>query len=366
MAEYNALGSEKLKGDDKLKRILELTYFNTNNKEKSALKAEFIKESKTGGVYGIIKENDGYYVKKGLNENNLEYIGGMFMKNKNKFKSYAEALKRLELISGQETLNEGTKYVLKQNKPKEEASLVEPSLDAAPPVDSAPEPSMDAAPSDDMSSDVPSEEPSIDDDSTSESKRSDYMSEIQKFAGKLGQELRDQHNSLESDDIKYVLNMIISAVNLDVLDEDDLDDIAKKFEPKESDEFSDEEIPDDELPNDDLDETINMLNDITNSSIDDEEIDFDSLEFEDTEELQEFDINSDLDSTPDYKPDYVSPKFLKYLANKSTDSNELEEDETFGDEESFSDEDEIIEFDLDSITKDINDNVITTLKKYFK
>ena len=98
MAEYNALGSEKLKGDDKLKRILELTYFNTKNKETSTnTKAEYIKESNNGGVYGIIKEKDGYYVKKGLNESSLEYIGGMFMKNKNKFKSYAEALKRLDL-----------------------------------------------------------------------------------------------------------------------------------------------------------------------------------------------------------------------------------------------------------------------------
>jgi hypothetical protein len=372
MAEYNALGSEKLKGDDKLKRILELTYFNTNNKETSTnTKAEYIKESNNGGVYGIIKEKDGYYVKKGLNESSLEYIGGMFMKNKNKFKSYAEALKRLDLISGQETLNEEKKYVLKQNKPKEEASFVEPSLDAAPPVDSAPEPSMDTAPSDDMSSDVPSEEPSIDADSTSESKRSDYMAEIQKFAGKLGQELRDQHDKMESDDIKYVLNMIISAVNLDVLDPDDLDDIAKKFEPKEdeSSDFTDEEIPDEEMPDDNLDETMDMLNDITNSSFDDEEIDFDGLEFEDTEELQEFDINSDLDGAPNYKPDYVSAKFLKYFADKSNQSNEtddLDEDETFGDETSFEDEDEIVEFDLESITKDINDNVVTTLKKYFK
>jgi hypothetical protein len=38
------------------------------------------------------------------------------MKNKNKFGSYAEALKRLDLLSGQEQLQEATKYVLKQNK----------------------------------------------------------------------------------------------------------------------------------------------------------------------------------------------------------------------------------------------------------
>ena len=33
MAELKPLGSEKLQGDEKLKRILELTYFNENNKK---------------------------------------------------------------------------------------------------------------------------------------------------------------------------------------------------------------------------------------------------------------------------------------------------------------------------------------------
>ena len=47
-----------------------------------------------------------------LNESSLDYIGGLFMKNKNKFSSYAEALKRLELLRSQE-LQEETKFVLK-------------------------------------------------------------------------------------------------------------------------------------------------------------------------------------------------------------------------------------------------------------
>ncbi len=101
MADLKPLGSEKLNGDDKLKRILELTYYNENKKSTSQ-KAELVKESKTGGVYGIVREKDAYYVKRGLNETSLDYIGGMFMKNKNKFTSYAEAFKRLELLKGQE------------------------------------------------------------------------------------------------------------------------------------------------------------------------------------------------------------------------------------------------------------------------
>ena len=67
-------------------------------------------------------------------------------------------------------------------------------------------------------------------------KRSSYMAEVQKYSGKLGQELRDQQDRMESDDIKYVLNMIISAVDLDKLDFDDIEEIAKKFERDEEEE----------------------------------------------------------------------------------------------------------------------------------
>ena len=113
MADLKPVGSEKLSGDDKLKRILELTYYKNSNNKSSKASAEMVTESKTGGVYGIVKEKDGYYVKRGLNESSLDYIGGLFMKNKNRFSSYSEALKRMDLLKGQEELQEATKYVLK-------------------------------------------------------------------------------------------------------------------------------------------------------------------------------------------------------------------------------------------------------------
>ena len=56
MAELKPLGSEKLNGNDKLKRILELTYFNNNkNNSRSSSKPELVKESKNGGVYGVFQ-----------------------------------------------------------------------------------------------------------------------------------------------------------------------------------------------------------------------------------------------------------------------------------------------------------------------
>ena len=335
MADLKPLGSEKLNGDDKLKRILELTYYNNN--QPSTKKSELVKESTNGGVYGIVKEKDGYYVKKGLNESSLDYIGGMFMKNKNKFSSYAEAFKRLDLLKGQEDLQEATKYVLKQTKPQDESPLAQPSMDA-PAAPMAPDAGMDVSPAaEEPMGDVPAEEPMGElppaggEEMGGEGKRSDYMAEAQKFAGKLGQELRDLQDKMESDDIKYILNMIISAVDLDKLDDEDIEDIAKKFE-REEDEMGGEEpiaepSAEDEVPaeepvtgDEDLGETMDLLNSFIESPIGEE----------DTNEL-------DLSKFADI---------------------EASEGQSY--------EDDVQELDLDEIKNDINQAISEKLSKYFK
>jgi hypothetical protein len=282
MADLKPIGSEKLNVDDKLKRILELTYYgnkqNTTSSHSSTSKVERLSES-SNGVFGIVKEKDGYYVKKGLTENSLDYIGGLFMKNKNRFSSYADADKRMNLLSSSE-LNEATKYVLKQNKPESEP--MPPANDMGtemPPMDS--EQPMDAPlPSDEMGNEMP---PS--DEMGGEAKPSDYMTEIQKFSGKLGQELRDQKSKMESDDIKYVLNMIISAVDLDKLEDDDIEEIGKKFD-REAEEDADSDVETPDVPADDetspseptgdeeLGETMDRLESFLNMpAVQDEEID---------------------------------------------------------------------------------------------
>jgi len=250
MKELRPLGSEKLTGDEKIKRILEIAnYGRTAKPSVSVDKPEYVTESKIGGVYGIVKEKDGFYVKKGLTENSLEYIGGMFMKNKNKFSSYGEAYKRLDYLIGQEILQEATKYVLKQTKtpdiPPMEAAPAEPSMDKMPPAPEGKMPpmgdEMSPAPEGEMSPMGTENEPSAEGDKNQ--LRSSYMAEIQKFAGKLGQELRDQKDKLESDDIKYTLNMIISAVDLDQLDDKDFEEIADKFDPEKREGGENSEIP---------------------------------------------------------------------------------------------------------------------------
>jgi hypothetical protein len=330
MSDLKPLGSEKLTADEKLKRILELTYYK-ENKNKIVRKAELVKESSNGGVYGIVKEKDGYYVKRGLNESALDYIGGIFMKNKNRFSSYSEALKRLELLKGQEELQEATKYVLKQNKPQQEAPMPEPPMDMPPP---APAPSGDTElpppPAEGGDTSVPSgEEGGEPTDMGGEEggKRSSYMSEVQKFAGKLGQELRDQQDKMESDDIKYVLNMIISAVDLDKLDFEDLEEIAKKFEREEE---GGEEIPappSDEVPSEEVP----------------------SEEPSGEEELGEYD----------------SMKALEEFIDTPVESNEIDLSSYADLGKSNENEDEIKELDLDEIKNDINQAISERLSKYF-
>lgn len=323
MAEIKPLGSEKLNSDEKLKRILELTYYN-NNKKSSSVKAELVQESKTGGVYGIVREKDAYYVKRGLNEQSLDYIGGMFMKNKNKFSSYSDAFKRFELLKGQDELQEATKYVLKQNKPQEEMPMPEPSMDApeAPVDDMSTQPAPEAAPTDGSS--VPSETPPTD-GGEDMGKRSSYMAEAQKYAGKLGQELRDLHDRMESDDIKYILNMIISAVDLDKLSDEDIEDVAKKFEREEEEGGMGSEEPSAEVPNEEP-------------------------AVEPEAEMNEYDAMSSLDEFVNTPMDTDEIDLSKYAIKEEGDENQ----------------DDIQELDLDEIKNEINSSISQTLHKYFK
>ena len=332
MAEIKPLGSEKLQGDEKLKRILELTYYNEKNKKSNTNKAELVKESTNGGVYGIVKERDGYYVKRGLNESSLDYIGGMFMKNKNKFSSYAEAAKRLNLLQGQEELNEATKYVLKQNKPQEEAPMPEPSMDLPPSPEADASGDMGAlmgdttAPSDDAAApvdDMGGENVATDDEA---GKRSSYMAEAQKFAGKLGQELRDLQDKMESDDIKYILNMVISAVKLDNLDDEDIEEIGKKFERDEDEMGSEEPSIEDEVPSEEP-------------------------AVEPESEMNEYD----------------SMDALEAFINNPIEPNEPNEIDLskYSQLGSVREEDELKELDLEEIKNDINQAIGERLSKYF-
>ena len=341
MADLKPLGSERLEGDEKLKRIMELATYGRTNKStitenNQSHSVEFIKESTTG-VYGITKEKNSYYVKKGLNEGSLDYIGGMFMKDKNRFTSYADALKRLELISGQESLTEAKKYILKgKEKPVEAVAPSEPMAELPPPA--APAPSNDDPVDDAPIEDLPMDDAPMGDEpmGDEEGKPSDYMAEVQKFSGKLGQALRDAKVKMESDDIKYVINMVLSAVDLNKLDEEDREEIAERFEPNEDD----------------------GLDSVDDAPMGDEPMgDEESPEVED--ELGE--IMDKLES------------FVNTPVESMVDTSDLEEDDSvldmaddLGSEEHSDELEDIEEIDLDEIKSQINKHVDETLSKYFK
>jgi len=222
MGEFKKVGSEKLSGDEKLKRILELTYKNLNQPSTKLNENFDVVETRkvNNEVFGLVKERDGYYIKKGLNESSLEYIGGLFMKNKNRYDSYSDGIKRLDYLVGQ-TLSEQKKYFLKTPE-KIEPQLPEPSNEL--PLGTT-EPS-----SDETSMDMGNE--TIDEPINDKEKVGDVdpLKEINKMTGKLSEALRKAKRNIESDDIKYVINSILSAFNLSILNDEDKDDIIKRFE----------------------------------------------------------------------------------------------------------------------------------------
>ena len=100
MADLKAIGSEKLTGDAKIQRIMEIARYGetTQNKDYHTSTLSFSKKAPNGVTYAIIQEKDGYYVKSGINESKLDYVDGVNNKRKNRFRSYSAALKRVNLM----------------------------------------------------------------------------------------------------------------------------------------------------------------------------------------------------------------------------------------------------------------------------
>ena len=259
MGDLKAIGSEKLQGQDKLRRIMEIARFNetipTTINETS--KTEFNKTLSDGNNYEIVKERQGYIIKKTISESETDYIEPM--KNRKYYSSYSQALKRLNLVAGElNRINEneeGTsmfgeqkRFTLKTPKPKEVAAPVEAAVPpmAPPPV---PAPELPASPvgGEEMDFSMDSEEMGpegdmeMDTDMDMEMDGGDdeqvTFKTIQKLTGKLTQKIRtlDTEEGMTSEDIKYVINMVISSLDLNSLSEEDRDDIMDKLEGQEED-----------------------------------------------------------------------------------------------------------------------------------
>ena len=245
MADLKPIGSEKLKGMDQINRIIEISRYKEVKSEVNESKSDYTIQLSDGNYYGIVNEKNGYIVKKGVNESEMDYIEPM--QNRKYYKSYSQAMKKLNLLAGEvnrltehteniSLIGEQKKFVLKTPESSDmgdEAPLPPPPAEEPPMGD---EEGLDLGMDDEMGDegsldldmgDEGMEAPEKGDDDEDSSFKS-----IQKLTGKLGQKLRtlDNKEGLTSEDIKYVLNSVISAVNLENLSEEDKEDILSNFE----------------------------------------------------------------------------------------------------------------------------------------
>jgi hypothetical protein len=251
MGNLKPIGSEKLEGFDKLKRIMEIARYNevTPNPINENSSVEYSIMLADGVTYQINKEKTGYVIKKSINEGTFDYIEPM--KNRSHYSSYSQAFKRLNLIAKEvnkltgndseiSLFSEQKKYTLKAPTPAETPSP-DMGMDTPPPSDDAPDLDMGMdmdAPVPDMDgedlpdTDMDNQSPDMGDEDSGEEMS---IKSIQKLTGKLGQKIRSysSEEELTSDDAKYIINSILSAIDLSILDDEDKDDIMSKFEGEE-------------------------------------------------------------------------------------------------------------------------------------
>jgi hypothetical protein len=91
---------------------------------------------------------------------------------------------------------------------------------------------------------------------------------IQKLTGKLTQKIRQfgSENDMSSEDIKYVINMVLSSVDLDTLSFEDKDEILGKFESDEEGDMGGDDMGGEDLTDDSEVEDIQADMDIENDA----------------------------------------------------------------------------------------------------
>jgi hypothetical protein len=301
MGDLRPLGSEKLEGVDKIKRMIEIATYKETPKNNTITESKtntYSKQLADGYVYGIVLEKSGYIIKKGLNESDLDYVDNI--RQRKHYRSYSEAMKKLNLVAAEtnrlyenyegisllgEQPEGKKKFVLKTKKQTTGTAPAEPTAPpaepATPPAEPATPPAMPTEPgtegedmgmppAPDAEGMPPAEgeegmppapdaegedmgmppaegeedmgmppaegeedmgmEDDLETEGGGESKVS--LKAIQKLTGRLSQKVREyeKEKGMDSQDKKYVLNSLISAINVKSLDDDDRDDIFDKLE----------------------------------------------------------------------------------------------------------------------------------------
>ena len=281
MADLRPIGSEKLTGQDKINRIMEIARFKETIPQtiNETAKSEYSVALADGNKYEIVKERQGYIIKKTISESETDYIEPM--KNRKYYSSYSQAFKRLNLLAGElNRINENEegvslygeqkKFVLKT--PKVDVPTPAPAP-VAPPAEppAVPSPELPPSPMDggedmgmeDMGGEEGAPEADVEDvdvdidvdtDEGGDTEEQVTFKSIQKLTGKLTQKIRtlDSQEGMTSEDIKYVINMVISALDLKSLSEEDKEDIMSKFE-EDSEDMGGEEMGMEDMGMEDMD-----------------------------------------------------------------------------------------------------------------
>jgi hypothetical protein len=342
MGNLKPIGSEKLQGQDKLRRIMEIARFNEviPNRINETAKSEYSRDLADGNKYEIVKERQGYIIKKTISESETDYIDPM--KNRKYYSSYSQALKRLNLLAGElnrvNENDEGTsmfgeqkKFTLKTPKPK--MDMPSPAeVPSAPPA--VPSPELPPSPMGDMGVDDEMSDLGLDDmggdtevdadidiDVDDEQGGSDEQvtfKTIQKLTGKLTQKIRtlDNEEGMTSENIKYVINMVLASFNLNELSEEDREDILSKFED-ETEDLGGDDMDGEDLTDDSEVEDIQADMDIPMEG-DMEE----GYEFDDVDEINPDDVFHDIHSRKHRhsKSDELDEFF--YYDDESEESND--------------------------------------------
>jgi hypothetical protein len=260
MSGLKPIGSEKLTGQDKINRIMEIARFNETIPQivNETAKSEYSISLADGNNYQIVKERQGYIIKKTISESETDYVEPM--KNRKYYSSYSQAFKRMNLLAGElnrvneneegvSLYGEQKKFTLKTPKP------ATPAIEApAPPAEPPAVPSPELPPSpmdggedmgmDDMGMESPEggdiemdTEIEVTPEEGGDEEQQVSFKTIQKLTGKLTQKIRtlESQEGMTSEDIKYVINMVLSSFDLNSLSEEDKEDILSKFEEESED-----------------------------------------------------------------------------------------------------------------------------------
>jgi hypothetical protein len=275
MADIRPLGSERLDGIDKIKRIMEISKYKevSNEPINENASTHYNITFADGNEYGIIKERQGYIIKQIVSEGQSNYIDQI--KNRKYFSSYSQALRKLNLmikennslVGNDEELSlfgEQKKFVLRTPKPDIEAPAEQaPPMPAAPPLPEPELPTPDATSPEggvdselDMDLEMGDDQMDAEMDVQSEPMDQEQVTfkTIQKLTGKLTQKIRQfgSENDMSSEDIKYVINMVLSSVDLDTLSFEDKDEILGKFESDEEGDMGGDDMGGDDMGGEDL------------------------------------------------------------------------------------------------------------------